>query len=135
MSQEEAAGYRAATLSPANYALDGGEVDFFGGTLQVEGTPLFVDATGQLWAIAGFGTPPGLSKSISHWRCRVCACCLCQLKSIIITRCGRRSPAALFFAIWRTKLFTNHGENGNYLVIIGFWMNEPERMAHHNERL
>lgn len=51
MSQEEAAGYRAATLSPANYALDGGEVDFFGGTLQVEGTPLFVDATGQLWAI------------------------------------------------------------------------------------
>lgn len=28
MSQEEAAGYRAATLSPANYALDGGEVDF-----------------------------------------------------------------------------------------------------------
>lgn len=52
MSQEEAAGYRAATLSPANYALDGGEVDFFGGTLQVEGTPLFVDAAGQLWAIA-----------------------------------------------------------------------------------
>ena len=51
MSQEEAAGYRAATLSPANYALDGGEVDFFGGTLQVEGTPLFVDAAGQLWAI------------------------------------------------------------------------------------
>ena len=51
MSQEEAVGYRAATLSPANYALDGGEVDFFGGTLQVEGTPLFVDATGQLWAI------------------------------------------------------------------------------------
>lgn len=51
LSQEEAAGYRAATLSPANYALDGGEVDFFGGTLQVEGTPLFVDATGQLWAI------------------------------------------------------------------------------------
>lgn len=51
MSQEEAAGYRAATLSPANYALDGGEVDFFGGKLQVEGTPLFVDATGQLWAI------------------------------------------------------------------------------------
>ena len=51
LSQEEAAGYRAATLSPANYALDGGEVDFFGGTLQVEGTPLFVDAAGQLWAI------------------------------------------------------------------------------------
>ena len=51
LSQEEAAGYRAATLSPANYALDGGEVGFFGGTLQVEGTPLFVDATGQLWAI------------------------------------------------------------------------------------
>lgn len=51
MSQEEAAGYRAATLSPANYALDGGEVDFFGGKLQVEGTPLFVDAAGQLWAI------------------------------------------------------------------------------------
>lgn len=51
MSQEEAAGYRAATLSPANYALDGGEVDFFGGTLQVEATPLFVDAAGQLWAI------------------------------------------------------------------------------------
>ena len=64
MSQEEAAGYRAATLSPANYALDGGEVDFFGGTLQVEGTPLFVDAAGQLWAIGRIWHAAGSSASL-----------------------------------------------------------------------
>ena len=33
----------------------------------------------------------------------------------MLFRSAAGSPAALFFAIWRTKLFTNHGENGKLL--------------------
>lgn len=79
---------------------------------------------GSFGPLAGFGMPPGLSKSISHWRCRVCACC--PLPTEIHYNNALRPPVPrrpCFLPFGGQSCLQTTGKMVHYLVIIGFWMN------------